>query len=144
MKLGLLLSGMILVTSNAFAVSEVALQCVGKEAAVIASLKNVADITVPALQAKGPAAVGVKLQGTGKVQGVNSALNQDSVVTGSYQLYPAGTFYKKYENEIVEVYGVKGKDSFAYKTFVTREGERVEILLINKKPVEATCALTVN
>ncbi|WP_413581664.1 hypothetical protein [Bdellovibrio sp. HCB288] len=80
---------------------------------------------------------------TGNIEADGSGIEDfKATATGNYIFYPAGSYYKFDDLEVIEFWGVSGKDSVAYKSVRGEKGAFNQTLVINKTAVEGTCVIT--
>lgn len=121
----LIIASLIALSATAANASQMDVHCTAGDAVVTANL-NVEGRTVT---------------GTVEATGIGSDEFKASA-NGSYIYYPAGSYYKFDELEVIEFWGVSGKDSVAFKSVRGEKGSYSQTLLINKQTVEGTCVVS--
>ncbi|WP_413574614.1 hypothetical protein ACLVWU_10325 [Bdellovibrio sp. HCB290] len=82
---------------------------------------------------------------TGNINADGSGIEDfKATATGNYIFYPAGSYYKFDDLEVIEFWGVSGKDSVGYKSVKGEQGAFTQTLVINKQAVQGTCVITKN
>ncbi len=79
---------------------------------------------------------------TGTVDANGAGVDFKAPASGSYIYYPAGSYYKFDELEVIEFWATSGKNSVAFKSVRGEKGSYQQTLLVNKQTVEGTCVVS--
>lgn len=118
------IASLIALSATAAQASQMDVHCTAGDAVITAEL-NVEGRTV-----------------TGTVDASGAGVDFKAPASGSYIFYPAGSYYKFDELEVIEFWATSGKDSVAFKSVRGEKGSYQQTLLVNKKTVEGTCVVS--
>lgn len=121
----LVIASLIALSATAAHAAQMDVQCTAGDAVVSAQLNIVGrDITG-----------NVQANGTGVEDFKGTA-------TGRYIFYPAGSYYKYDDLEVIEFWSVSGDQSVAFKSVRGEKGSYEQTLLVNKESVTGSCVIT--